>query len=176
MESFDFSTFDLTSPTSWEALGKMWEVTYGCPPRGDQLMQFVMSLSLGAMGMAPPSGDSMVATSGQGQWGGVGGAQDSGKQSWGMDGRGTGHATRGRGRGRGGGFHGNGRDNQRAYNGFSSNQDTDAIVLGGGDDAEVQEPMVVDATTAPVAENTGGGGLGGKMQKVGDKWVFVRNV
>lgn len=142
-------------------------------------MQFVMSLSMGAMGMAP-SGDSMVAAGGhgQGQWGGGGGAQDSGTQNWGMDGRGNGHAMRGRGRGRGG-FHGNGRDNHRAYNGFSSNQDTDAIVLGGGDDTDVQErPMVVDPTPAPVAESNnsgGGGGPGGKMQKVGDKWVFVRN-
>ena len=139
-------------------------------------MQFVMSLSMGAaMGMAPSGGaaDAMGGMGqGQQQWGG--GGQDSGKQGWGGNGRGNGHSMRGTGRGRGG-FHGNGRDNQRAYNAYSSNdQGTDAIVLGGGDDST--QAMDITPAPTPALVSSGGGGGGGKMQKVGDKWVFVRNV
>lgn len=43
MESFNLAMFDYTSPASWEALGKMWQVTNGYLPSTEQLMQFVMS-------------------------------------------------------------------------------------------------------------------------------------
>ncbi|KAJ6453638.1 hypothetical protein DFH09DRAFT_42991 [Mycena vulgaris] len=43
MENFSLATFDFTAPSSWEALGKMWQVTHGYLPSTEQLMEFVMS-------------------------------------------------------------------------------------------------------------------------------------
>ncbi|KAF7309904.1 CID domain-containing protein [Mycena indigotica] len=43
LSSFDASTFDFTSPASWEALGKMWQASFGTAPTMEQLMQYVMS-------------------------------------------------------------------------------------------------------------------------------------
>ncbi|KAJ3857596.1 hypothetical protein EV368DRAFT_70928 [Lentinula lateritia] len=42
LEQFNVATFDFTNPESWEALGKMWLVSYGTMPTTEQLMQFVM--------------------------------------------------------------------------------------------------------------------------------------
>ncbi|TFK29689.1 hypothetical protein FA15DRAFT_663853 [Coprinopsis marcescibilis] len=163
MDNFDFSTFDLRSPASWEALGKMWQVTYGCLPTDEQLMQFVMALTMGA---AQPVAQ---AEAGQGQW--EGSDEASGGRGWGGNGRGRGTGTRGYargGRGRGG-FHGNGRESQRdwSYDDYSSsNNDTDAIVLGGGDDDSQYNTAVEDPRIAAAG--------GGKTQKINGKWGFAR--
>ncbi|KAI0675817.1 hypothetical protein C8Q78DRAFT_1006681 [Trametes maxima] len=141
-------------------------------------------------------------------WGGGFGRGERGRGEYGYgNGRGA-YSTGGRG---GGGF---------------QEQETDAVILGGGDDFEWQgereprgpsygqqpayqdqnsyqvqptyqdqspyqgqQPFQSQPQGAPDAydtalspgqpneggEDTGGGGSGGRMQKVGDKWVFVRN-
>ncbi|KAJ6498344.1 hypothetical protein DFH09DRAFT_335945 [Mycena vulgaris] len=154
MENFSLATFDFTAPSSWEALGKMWQVTHGYLPSTEQLMEFVMSG--GTAVVANQQQHQPEWTGGQG-WGGI----PSGQQPR----RGT--------RGRGGFSRGRGnfaRDGQERWHSGGMGE-TDAIVLGGGD---VDEMMVEDAGLAEK-----GGGLGGRMQKVieegGEKWVFVRD-
>ncbi|KAJ3514722.1 hypothetical protein NLJ89_g2215 [Agrocybe chaxingu] len=39
MDGFNLAAFDYTSPASWEALGKRWQVTHGYLPSTEQLMQ-----------------------------------------------------------------------------------------------------------------------------------------
>ncbi|GLB41688.1 putative RPR [Lyophyllum shimeji] len=53
LEKFNPATFDFTSPASWEALGKMWQVTNGYLPSTEELMQFVISGGQPAFGSAP---------------------------------------------------------------------------------------------------------------------------
>jgi hypothetical protein len=76
LDGFNFTTFDFTSPASWEALGKAWEVTNGVAPTQEMLMQFVMMSSMGmgmTMGAAPGVGDFEMGQQ-PNQWEG---AQDS---------------------------------------------------------------------------------------------------
>ncbi|KAJ7759202.1 hypothetical protein B0H16DRAFT_1534769 [Mycena metata] len=161
LENFSLATFDFTAPSSWEALGKMWQVTHGHPPSQQQLMQFVMSG--GAVASQQPMLP-MQQLQQQADWGGGGsayGAYSMGPQPR-RGARGRGGFSRGRG---GGNFARDGQDR------WSNMGETDAIVLGGGD-----MDTVMDETTnaaSPPQEN--GGGLGGRMQRVGEKWVFVRD-
>ncbi|KAF8216614.1 hypothetical protein K438DRAFT_1703646 [Mycena galopus ATCC 62051] len=162
MENFSLATFDFTAPSSWEALGKMWQVTNGYLPSTEQLMAFVMSggvMSGGAAGV--PNQQPLPQTEwagGQGWSGGGGGQQPR------RGGRGRGGFSRGRG-GYGGNF---ARDGQGWH---SDMGETDAIVLGGGD----TDAMDVTPESPGSTEKTGGGGPGGRMQRVGEKWVFVRD-
>lgn len=142
LESFNIATFDFTSPASWESLGKMWLVTNGYMPTTEQLMQLVLSFGAGAV--AEPV--QPVVNQEQWQWNG-----DATSHNW--RGRGRGGFPRGRGRG--------GRD----FHQHRQHEETEAIVLGGGDD---ETPMLEDDTGTS-------GGPGGRMQRVGDKWVFVRH-
>lgn len=141
LESFDPTSFDLTSPSSWELLGNMWQVTYGELPTTELLMQYVMT-----------SGQ-VSSTS-----------QTSPEASWDSS---YGHGQEWKGRG--GGFNGHGND-RNGWNHYDDNQ-TDAIVLGGSPDTVTEGKLDSDSVSQ---ENSRGGGPGGKMQKVGDKWVFVR--
>ncbi|KAF4610683.1 hypothetical protein D9613_006997 [Agrocybe pediades] len=163
MENFNPSTFDYTSPTSWEALGKMWQVTNGYLPSTEELMQFVVS----GFSMQPtPSAEAtthalepnhMFHNGGRG--GGRGGFSFAGP-------------------GRGGSARGNVRTNMPEGNDWArNNQATDAVVLGGGND-EVDQYAVKSTVFAtgqdahnPTSSNAT---AGGRMQRVGDKWVFVR--
>src|SRR5207244_3443005 len=43
LENFNPTTFDFTSPASWEALGKMWQITHGYIPATEELAQFVFT-------------------------------------------------------------------------------------------------------------------------------------
>jgi protein NRD1 len=156
MEKFDLATFDLTSPLSWEALGKMWQVTHGDTPTTEQLMQFVMGMGTGQPAQIEAEGWDMKDAHSSGQvWGGSRG-------------------TRGgfyRGRARGGFTHGKVRNVHEGWGYDGNSQSTDAIVLGGGsDDMDVSPPE-----QKHVASETDGGGPGGRMQRMGDKWVFVRD-
>lgn len=158
MESFNLAMFDYTSPASWEALGKMWQVTNGYLPSTEQLMQFVMS---------------------------YGQQMDSNMQSSNQEFHPQTHASsaRGRGRGRGGFFrgrggmaYGNGR-NLQDDTGYSDGS-TDAIVLGGGDEesGESYAPNPLgQARETALPQNQSEPGRSGRMQRDGDKWVFVRN-
>lgn len=195
LDKFDMSTFNFTDPTSWEVLGKMWEVTYGWAPSTEQLMQFVMSggvvasaaaaglvpggqnlypqagmgMGMGdvGMGMGDMSMGGMDMGAGMQQSWGYGGQQQP--QQWGVGGQGRGgHSNRGGGYGRGGPR--NGQNHMGGYN--NNDMASDAIVLGGGED-DGEDQMAMDQTSPPSGE--GGGGPGGRMQRVGDKWKFVRD-
>jgi protein NRD1 len=194
LESFDYSTFDPTSPSSWEGLGKAWAATNGRQPLQEELMMFVMEFTVSSMAnQALPGGPAAQATNqwttGQGQG-----------QRWMGDSLSRGGPPRG-GRGRGGAFGNRGGrrgfysgGNSRAgweyggdgYGGYDGDANgTDAIVLGEhtndiqssqAHDAPVHE-QVVQAGPGQGEEDDGQGatGTGGRMQKVGDNWVFVRN-
>lgn len=152
LEAFNPATFDFTSPTSWEALGKLWQVTCGALPSQEQLMQFILSFGM----------DEHMDTSFQPSTQEV---QRPNRAPFRGRGRG-GHF-----RGRGGSTYGNGRmqDAQWDYD----PQSTAAIVLGGDDgDSIIQsnsdQESLESAQTANLNPGTG------RMQKVGDKWIFVR--
>ncbi|KAF5362307.1 hypothetical protein D9756_002320 [Leucocoprinus leucothites] len=154
LESFNMSTFDPTSPASWEALGKMWEAMNGYTPSTEELMQFMM---MGAMNNPIQSKD----------WQQQDKAGPVGRNEYGGD-------DRGAARGRGGyeGYYGNSRNNHHEWS-TGSGQSTDAVVLGGGemDDEGSTDRADMEQQQSPNV----GGHSGGRMQKVGDKWVFVRN-
>ena len=151
MDNFDLSTFDYTSPTSWEALGKMWQVTNGYLPSTEQLIQFVISCGTGQMSFAELSNGNQQQSVG------------FTNQSWGDD-----HS--------GGGFpYGNGRN---MLPGNDITQTTDAIVLG-GDDTNSPKNASISSGQKPTptlheSRTSLAGSSSGRMQKVGDKWVFVR--
>ena len=153
IENFDPKTFDPTSPESWQVLGKMWQVTYGFTPSTEQLMQFIFAAAAGQ------------AVSDQ-----LGVAQDgstSASQSWtGAPGRGRDSLSGGRGTS----AYGNARD---AHWTHDSNHTTDAVVLGGptGPEAEVVPGKDSQMNLASPNRNVGSGG---RMQRIGDKWLFVR--
>src|SRR6266850_2079114 len=70
LESFDYSTFDPTSPTSWEALGRAWAVTNGRQPSQEELMMFAMEVTVNMANQAPVSGPApgMQGNQRQGGW------------------------------------------------------------------------------------------------------------
>jgi protein NRD1 len=144
MENFDLSTFDYTSPTSWEALGKMWQVTHGYLPSTEQLMQFVISCGTGQMSFLELSNSNQQQSAG------------FTNQSWGEEEL------------SGGGFpYGNGRN-------MGHGSDTDAIVLGGGDTNSPKNTSIPSGQKPTLHESQTSGSSSGRMQKIGDKWVFVR--
>ena len=188
LESFDYSTFDPTLPSSWEALGNAWAATNGRQPLQEELMMFVMEFTVSMANQALPSAPAATPAN---QWTG---------QRWMGDSRG-GPPRGGRGRGgfggRGGrrGFHSAGgnagqtrwdyRDGGDAY---ADANGTDAIVLvehtnddvqSGSGWAQDAHEQVQGAGPGEEGEEQMGGqeatGTGGRMQKVGDNWVFVRN-
>ncbi|KAJ7879938.1 hypothetical protein B0H14DRAFT_2500372 [Mycena olivaceomarginata] len=156
MEKFSLATFDFTSAASWEALGEMWQVTHGYLPSTEQLMTFVMS---GGVAGVPSQQPQQLQQTDRGGGGGQGWGVSGGPQRGRGGARGRGGFSRGRGYG-GGNF---ARDGHQWH---SDMGETDAIVLGGGD---------TDAMDVESAEQGGGGGTGGRMQRVGEKWVFVRD-
>ena len=149
MENFNPATFDFTSPSAWEALGKMWQVTYGHLPRTEQLMQFVVA----AQATLATSCDwSATPAQGLGNLNNGNGGYDIGRDPI------------------GGGPYGNG--NTRNGHGKWTNNDTshgtDAVVLGGGSSPSTSIDIL------DTSQKSQGSGGGGRMQKVGDKWLFVR--
>jgi len=150
------STFDPTSPASWEALGKMWEATHGYTPSTEELMQFMI---MGA-----------VSQSDSKNW-----YQDTVEPN-GTSGYGGGHGKGSFPRGRGGygGSYGNTRESQHGWvnHDEANGQSTDAVVLGGG-----ETDIDTSGTACEIEQQPAGSGgrTGGKMQKVGDRWVFIRN-
>ena len=118
LDQFDITTFDFTAPSAWEALGKMWQNTYGSSPSQEELMQFIVGGG--------------AATAFAGQANAVQGGQWQ-NPSWSSQSAGSGRGWRGGGRGmmtggRGDGF-GRGKYRDDARWGEDS-QHTDAIVLG----------------------------------------------
>ncbi|KAG6868740.1 hypothetical protein C0993_011319 [Termitomyces sp. T159_Od127] len=151
LENFDPMSFDFTSPASWEALGKMWHVTKGYMPSTEELSQFVIT-----------SGQAAFAPMVQAQkW-----QNTPNSQTRRGGGRGGGY-NRGRG-----GFHNNVRNTQEEWGQYEADNQTDAIVLGGESGIPVEETrMQVDSSTTDQDNHIS---TSGKMQRIGDKWVFVR--
>ncbi|KAJ7446765.1 hypothetical protein FB451DRAFT_787082 [Mycena latifolia] len=147
MENFSLATFDFTAASSWEALGKMWQVTHGYLPSTEQLMEFVMS---GGAAVVPQQQQQPGWAAGGQGWGGIPSNPQPRRGA-----RGRGGFTRGRGSG--GNF---ARDGQERWHDMGQ---TDAIVLGGGD------------TDVAMPEDAGPPEKGGRMQRVGEKWMFVRD-
>ena len=138
LDSFDFTTFDFTSPASWEALGKAWEVTNGVTPTQEVLMQFVMMSGMG-MGMSMGMGGGFGVEQPQNQWDGV-----QGSEGWNAGGAGW-------------------SDGGVGVVGETQSQEKP--------DVEIVSPEKEDS---PVFGERSVGSSG-KMQKVGDRWVFVRS-
>ncbi|KAF9240661.1 hypothetical protein BU15DRAFT_87564 [Melanogaster broomeanus] len=155
LDQFDITMFDATAPSSWEALGNMWQTTYGYVPSQEELMHFVIT-------------GNMVAGATNGAFGGVEGGQWQ-QAGWEVQGsRGDGGWRGGRGRGRGRGSNTNGRRGGNFGHGnyrdgldtMQKSEPTYAIVLNGDG----------DQSTSQTETSTGG-----RMQRVGDKWMFVRD-
>ena len=136
LDSFDFTTFDFTSPASWEALGKAWEVTNGVTPTQEVLMQFVMMSGMG-MGMSMGISGGFGMEQPQNQWDGI-----QGSESWNTGGEGW-------------------SDGGVGVVGETQGQKPDGEVIG----PEKEDSPVFGERSV---------GSSGKMQKVGDRWVFVR--
>lgn len=160
--TFDMSTFDPTLPISWTTLGNAWQVTHGYLPSQEELMAYVMG-GFGGFpdanqftgggdsqwtGQTGPYGDGGTYLQ-SGTWQGNGGVNEGGVQVRGSD-----------------SAYGNGRN-----------------VAYGQDQAHEQDPPHgggVPGRGPPLGglvDNEGGsdGRPGtGSMQKVGDRWVFVR--
>ncbi|KAF9006109.1 hypothetical protein BDQ17DRAFT_1423815 [Cyathus striatus] len=149
LEQFDLATFDFTSSSSWETLGKMWQVTNGYLPSTEQLMQFVISCQ--------------AATAPQAGWNSWGATSPSG-QAWGSKGERGGFA-------RDEGFaNGNGRNGTEKPWNQDTHYPTDAVVLG-----EPDTSLVCTSEDVQQSDNRSSGVGGGRMQRIGDKWVFVRD-
>lgn len=196
LDTFDHSTFDPATPAYWDALGKAWAVTHGYLPSQTELMEY--TISNGLMGVLPVTSQFGIP---QGQWPGNDHNWTGQYQHQSQANRGTwfggGNFVNGRGRGHG---YGNSRNadymGARGYEG----QDTDAQILASGDESSTKygtgysdntswsypNQNVNEHNIEPQDENVGieqdatGGGSGGsvgssgRMQRVGDKWVFVR--
>ena len=194
LDAIDMTAFNPTDPSSWEALGKAWAETHGSVPSQEELMQYVMA-GMGGGGMGGYSSGNQYGMQqqqqqpqgGRGNWSGQ-------NQSWGYSGRG-----RGRGRGRGGNGYGNGRNGQWGYSGGRGNyESTDAVMLGGGEEdsnpydtgtnqmdwqtSDFQSNLSASSDydgpgadyTQSESSSEPASGRTGKMQRVGDRWVFVR--
>ena len=189
--SFDYSAFDPTSPSSWEALGKAWAATNGRQPLQEELMMFVMefTVSMANQALPAPAAQGNQWPTGQGQrWA----SEPSSRGGPPRGGRGRGGAFGNRGGRRGFYSGGNGRGGWEyggdGYGGYGDANGTDAIVLGEHTN-DIQSSQAQDAPSREQAAQAGPGhveegdgragsqgatGTGGRMQKVGDNWVFVR--
>lgn len=183
LESFDYSTFDPTAPASWEALGKAWAVTNGRPPTQEELMMFVMEVTVSmANPQAPVAGGPAMQQgnqrTGQGHWMG----EPRGGSLRGGRGRGAFGTPRG---GRGGfAYDGQARWD---YGGDGYSEGTDAIVLGEHTNAQNSSGWAQGSTGGGTHEQQAEAGLGGEGNQqtgslgatggqVGDgNWVFTRN-
>jgi len=156
LDSFHPATFDYLSAVSWEVLGKMWQVTHGTLPSQEQLMQFVLSYGTGQLM------DSSFQSSNQTVY----------EQNYAPTSRG-----RGRGAFRGRGGYGNGRGVQDTWAYDEGSHSTDAIVLGGGDSGDSHTDNNGDQSPSiPTQQNHSSTPGAGRMQKLGGKWLYVRDV
>ena len=184
LQSFDYSAFDPTLPSSWEALGKAWAATNGRSPSQEELMMFVMEFTIGMASQAPPAPGVPVPPSPM---------PESPQAGYGWTGEHRGGPPRGRGafraRGGRGGFAHNSGGGQKRWDGGGdayAESTTDAIVLGehtndqNGFGGWAQGASHEEAMASPDGDGDDGGQkgsgstAGGRMQKVGDNWSFVR--
>jgi protein NRD1 len=167
LEEFDIRSFDLTAAQSWEALGKMWQASYGHVPSQEQLMQFVYASSAAVAGTVV--GQVADQTWSNTDWSDMSSGVGRGS-SW-RGGRGSRSFSR-----RGGEDSGRSQESWDAAYGATT---SDAIVLGCGSEDSPPNSSVASVSQPEQETSTAGaahtsGGVGGKMQRVGDKWMFVR--
>ena len=187
LDAFDITTFNPTEASSWEALGKAWTATHGYAPSQEELMQLVMGNMMAVANQYEMQMQQQPQQQGIQTW-----TSDDEPQNWNR-------GQTSRGRGRGSFTHGNSRGGgQWGHSGDRREDDrgTDAVTLGGGDDNDVNmsgynggyEGGWGDDQQQYGGNWSGGGadqdyasqrdrndeGPGGRMQKVGGKWVFVR--
>ncbi|CCM02540.1 uncharacterized protein FIBRA_04642 [Fibroporia radiculosa] len=179
LDSFDMSTFDPSSAASWEALGDAWIATHGYPPSHTEVMQFMLA----------SMGDFPVPNEQTGQWPAQ--ENDWNDSSWRQPNQGPWRGGRERGgKGRGGGDYGHGNGRGAGFGGTRVYEEPDerGIHYGADYDTNIDSWQVPTVEHADLLAPGKGGsddgqggmpGLGGststgKMQKVGDKWVFVR--
>ncbi|KAG6381677.1 hypothetical protein JVT61DRAFT_278 [Boletus reticuloceps] len=155
LDQFDINAFDATAPSSWEGLGNMWQTTHGYPPSQEELMHFVMRETVAATGTADGGFNGVQG----GQWQ-QGNGEEHGSHTGDWQGRGRGNYT--------GGSHGNYR------NGANVAEQSDATIVLNGDVADNGQSMVQDGHDEQ--HDSAGGSCGGRMQRVGDKWMFVKDV
>ena len=148
-DNIDISAFDPTSPASWEALGKMWEGMNGYTPSTEELMQFMMMSTINS---ATQSRDWQLQNA-------IG--ENEHRNSYG------GGVPRDEE-----GFYGNSRNNNDHgwTNGGGQLTLPDAVELG-GDELGAQAATDIEQSQLTNSESRSGG----KMQKMGDRWMFVRN-
>lgn len=158
LDDYDFSAFDPTSPAAWEALGSAWQVTHGYQPSAEEIMQLVMAKTMPAMA---PMGGQIGMAQGE-QWGSIGWQQypaESGVAgSWSTS---TGAQVPSSNGGR---SYGNVREENVA-----SEQNKDTLEAG---EVSEEQPMSSTESAGLAGDNSVGGQ--GRMQKVGDRWVFVK--
>jgi len=150
-DDIDITTFDPTSPASWEALGKMWEGMNGYTPSTEELMQFMMMSTINNVAQ---SKDWQLQNAAGENRGNACGQSPSDREEY-------------------EGFYGNSRNKDYGWTSDGQSTLTDVVELGGDklaarsamDDAEVKQSRLMDSE----------GRSGGKMQKVGDRWIFVRS-
>jgi len=161
LDDYDFSTFDPTLPSAWEALGKAWQITHGYQPSTEEIMQLVMTKAMGQMGsMGAHMG--MEEQWGQGDW--QQSANSGRRESWS-----TSTATQWpSGNGSAGGHsYGDVRgQDDRNHGGQTAEQDKDVMEAG-----EVAEEPLKGSTDDGDDGSVNGRG---RMQKVGDRWIFVK--
>ncbi|KAJ3786967.1 hypothetical protein GGU10DRAFT_350191 [Lentinula aff. detonsa] len=146
IEQFNVATFNFTNPESWESLGKMWLYSYGTMPTTEQLMQFVMFAGTAA-NSSMISQDSLD----QSDWDNAGNPYT---EAQGMS-MGVGM--------KGGMSYGGSQSQEQSTANGDWNADGDLRVYQGG------FPKAISG--GPSSDKRGGG-----MRKIGDKWIFVRDV
>lgn len=153
--------FDPTQPTSWTTLGNAWQVTHGYLPSQEELMAYVM----GGFG-AFPNANGQFMSGDSSQWAGQ------------ADPYGGGSAYS-----QGGAWQGNGGVNEGDAHGSDSAYGNGRNVTFGEEQAHERDmprgggvPGRAPPPGGPIDNEGGSDGKpgAGKMQKVGDRWVFVR--
>jgi protein NRD1 len=161
LDQFDIEAVDLSSPASWETLREMWQASYGYLPAQEELMQFVLAKRIVADG-------SLISQSGvEHTWGNSGwpNANRGGAQAW------RGRGWSGHPRGRGGHSYSPEQRNQIPA-GYSST--SDAVVLHSVPDDTGNQVSSETSQNGASSSEAGQSRTTGKMQRVGDRWIFVR--
>lgn len=160
LDKVDWIAFDFSSPASWEALGNAWQVTHGVLPSQEQLMQFVMEkMSQGNSVMNSYSENTNYG-------GRLDSQQQPGKSipTYESGSNLTNNSWEGQGP--------SWRKDEIAYdyeNGvFAADTATDAVVLG-GDDQATSSTSRVQTDVPPSGPSSKGG-----MRRIGDKWVWQK--
>ncbi|GJJ11423.1 hypothetical protein Clacol_005656 [Clathrus columnatus] len=167
LDAFDLAAFDFSSPDAWEALGNAWQVTHGTLPSQEQLMQFVM----GKMSQGNPAtmDHAVAGNTYKSRW-----APQQQQQQQQQPGKSIPTYESGsnlvNNSWEGGGASWQKEEHAYDYEHgmFAVNADTDAVILGGGD-------QVTSSETKANSPTSGTGSSTGGMKRVGDKWVWQRS-